>query len=315
MRVPDSGTEILDWRGVLSELGIPYYERGPNCSAGHINIPCPFCQDDPSWHLSIREETGQYYCFRDPRHSGSSPRRLLSRLVGPSELEQILRKHSRWEDLPYRGPSPSFQRQDSAISPWRCFLPARNSTECLEYLHHRGFPNPSLTADALDLRFSPVGEYAGRILFPLTNLSGELISWTGRSIRPGLEPRYKTEPVPSGTPSYFGDLHKPHLILVEGPIDAAKINITGVPGIGAVALTSLRLSETKMRELKSLKVERISLCFDKDVSYSLARSTLDLFRLIGDRSKRVDLLRLPSGYKDPGEMPCQAIKAWLSSIQ
>ncbi len=52
----------FDVRSYLDDIGIDYYESGDkNVSDGWIGIPCSFCGNDPSWHLGIHYEKGNYF--------------------------------------------------------------------------------------------------------------------------------------------------------------------------------------------------------------------------------------------------------------
>lgn len=55
----------FDIRSYLDDIGIEYKEAGEkNVSEGRVGIECPFC-DDPSWHLGIHYEAGNYFtCWR-----------------------------------------------------------------------------------------------------------------------------------------------------------------------------------------------------------------------------------------------------------
>jgi hypothetical protein len=46
----------FDLMSYLQERGIDYTEEGKNTTAGWVEVNCPFCGDDPSYHLGISAE-------------------------------------------------------------------------------------------------------------------------------------------------------------------------------------------------------------------------------------------------------------------
>jgi DNA primase len=200
---------------------------------------------------------------------------------------------------------------------WDRFLPASRDDACLDYLYDRGFDKPERVADTFDLRYSPRGEYAGRLLFPLYDAALEPKAWTGRTIR-NREPRYKTletddaaslvatspahVAVARGTPNTS-------LIVVEGPLDALKINAyAGMREVVAIGITGLNLTQGRLDLIAQWKPINIFLCLDSEKP--IAGQTRMLHTL-SRQGTPVIPLSLPSGYKDPGEVHSAVINPWI----
>src|SRR6185312_16868124 len=62
------------------------------------------------------------------------------------------------------------------------------------YLHDRGYRTQHIQwlADSYDLRYAVRGDFAYRLIVPITDRYGKLLSWTGRTIIPNEEKRYDT---------------------------------------------------------------------------------------------------------------------------
>src|SRR3990170_3506093 len=84
---------MLDIESALKSKRILYLDSGSNVSRGNINICCPFCPDDPSYHLGINLETGYWGCWRDSGHRGVTLKRLFKALGwSNSELAELFKE-------------------------------------------------------------------------------------------------------------------------------------------------------------------------------------------------------------------------------
>ena len=298
----------IDVRGLLDHLGIEWQDRGQGIRRGYVNINCPFCLDDPSYHLGIHLTPPHWYsCWRDPTHHGPSWR-LVCNLIGGNraQAEQLMLAFSS-EAVEAPPPQP---KKASGLR-WEHFDPATESPAMRDYLLSRGFPNPLRTMKLFDLRYAPYGGWAQRLLLPLYNVERQPVSWTGRSIR-GLEPRYKN--AGSETRSLVGgDLTGKSYLLVEGPMDALKIN-DSLPTneITAVSINGLNLSSEQLLLLRTRKPERIFLAID-DEALNSHRNLLDVLTFTCKPSL-IRWARVPTGYKDPGEMRPPDVIAWIGEL-
>jgi hypothetical protein len=307
---------MIAWRALFDTLRVPWRDRGSNCSRGHVNVSCPWCgRLDPSFHLTIREDTGEYYCLRTPgsMHSGKSlPWLLIGLGADPSEIDALIEEHT-----DHTQPR-SLVAVPARIVPWDRFDPAGDHEAALDYLASRGYADPAKIAARFDLRFTKVGRFAWRILLPLSGPGdlGSTIAFTGRAIR-SQTPRYLTNDsvggslyaVTSGTVRIVAlqgtafpiekKLYLSHLtrqlwtiIMCEGPFDALTLSLAN-PALppGAFYIP------------------------DRDQSVS------DTYRLITELESipsmpHIIRLELPGRHRDLGEMAAnvQEIRQWLSDL-
>ena len=314
-----------DWPSLLTSIRIPFSTHGKNVGRNHVNIQCCWCGNaDPSMHLSISTVSPTFFCQRNPSHKGGH-RPGLVRLLMQLGVERDTA--SKLLDAHY-APSTNavIERtgmvQNAVTKLWDKFSPAIENHKIMDYLkHERGFPDPHTVAIKYNLRFAPHGLWAGRVLFPFIQ-NNTVVSWTGRSFMPHLSPKYKMADVVNEQGLiYTGRSARRLCVIVEGPMDALKINAAcELLPISAVALTGLAVSEWSapspsrwLRINNYLEPASIRLlALDK---------TVDVFQVI--QIKRVltafrdpDYITpasIPEPFGDPGEMSYDAIKTWLTA--
>lgn len=303
----------VDWRSLFDHIGVAWRDSGPNTSAGNVNIACPYCGDDPSFHLAVSEEREAYYCWRRPRqHRGRNAVFLLYAL-GIPRSQAISLLNSYRSNNPQRRVLKKPPPEDAEVErEWNFFKLISDQPTYLKYLHKRGFDNPEWVARAFDLRFARAGEWAGRILFPTHDRTGRVIGWTGRAVRDDVKPKYSMKRTGHQL-LYAPLLPRRRLITVEGPFDALKINVAMYGSdTAACALNGKELNEGKLQRFVDLlqfaQVHDIAL--DNDTStaecYSIVRELAPL--LAPGATRR---LRLPST-KDAGAMSTGDIVEWLN---
>lgn len=299
----------IDWRSLFSELGVSWKDRGSNCVRGNVNIPCPACGNDPSYHLGVSEEIEAYYCYRDSRHAGRSFVRLLW-LLGQSRTEALalLNRHQgRVSVKPVEAP----REQQATNKLWANFLPASQSPQAVAYLDARGFTNSAHVINRYDLRYTPQGKWSRRVLLPFLE-GGEVLTWSGRTWEKARSPKYLTDEQKIAGLVYTPRLPRGIVVICEGPLDALKISVaTEDEDISAIALTGKGLNASKLLRLARLtRGKRVIFCPDDDVSVGEAYNLLSQLRASLDATF-MNVLRLPSGFKDPGEMALSDIAPWI----
>lgn len=305
---------FTDWRALFSEIRVDWRDRGKNTSKGNVNIHCPFCGDDIGYHLSVSEKAesdGAYFCYRDNRHRGANPLALLYALGQPrSEGRLLINKHL----LSVPVSRVQLPRREQ-VGRWPFFEPLSDAGS--RYLAKRGFEVTPRFISAYDLRSSPAGKWACRALLPMSD--GEKQSgWTGRSWRPDLEPKYLTE-APGGSIC----LPRPArstLIVVEGPLDALKINhALEREDISALAMGGKHLGPAALaaisRAARAGKAARLLLLPDADVRAAQRLSMAAELRMVAVAGRmQFGLASLPAGVKDAAEMDYAGIRAWMRGI-
>ena len=307
---------MINWPAIFDSLHVEWRDRGKNTSRGNVNIACPFCRDDPSFHLSVSLDGKGFYCYRNPnQHSGSNALFLLSKLgASKAEASALLSANSRITDAVFD--SKPVASTDSAVpAAWERFAFASDSSRCCDYLEDRGFPDPVLLTSIYDLRYAPLGRWSGRLLIPFYH-GKSVLAWTGRGLTPSIEPKYLTHAPDSTSPLFVPKLSQLPTeigIVVEGPIDALKVTDAGRGyGFSAVALAGKALTPSKLLQLSDYfsRCKRAYLALDSDVPFV---QVLQIIRELKDLAplRTLNRLPLPPGYKDPGEMSYEDIRAWL----
>lgn len=308
----------VDWRSLFDVLRIEWRDRGANTSSGNINIPCPWCRNDPSYHLAVAEERAGYYCYREPnRHSGTDLRRLLVALRVPyAQTVTLLNRYNLDAGKPVAAERPSKSPPDlgKIRGAWDRFVSASRSGQAVTYLEARGFTNPQAIIEAQDLRVAIEGSWARRLLIPYMD-AGQVLAWTGRTLD-DRQPRYLTHDAATAAMVYVAarpDTSPAEVIIVEGPLDALKIAAAvDLRYYCVIALTGKNLPAAKLLRIAQLSkgCRAISVALDADVPVSSA------YTLIADIAQAcsgcyIERLRLPPQYKDPAELPLTEISPWL----
>lgn len=313
----------MDWISFLQSNNIHHVTSGPNTSRDQIGIRCPWCgQSDESEHLSINLSGKGFRCWRQPIHSGKNPAKLIQALLNCS-WEQANALAGQAKSLPndFLSKIKSSLNKEAVVErannlklppEFKQFSTLPSCRPYLAYVNSRGFS----IEDTKDygVYYASQGLYKGRVLFTVVQ-DGKLCGWTGRTIFPSEQIRYKTlthdlekaqerGEIPSPNPIshylLFYDLivkSKAHtLILCEGPVDAWRINILGkhVGIVGTCFFTST-LSQQQLNLLHELlpRFEHKYLVLDENTFSKAARIRSDLITL------DVPVCRLPKGIKDP----------------
>lgn len=301
-----------DWRSILDEIRVPWADQGPNTSPGNLNIACPFCRDDPSHHMSIGLGGQGFFCFRDNRHKGTDPVRLLVALgQNRDAATRLLNRHLDGHSPPAeKTPVPASE----ALRAWNRFSSAAESPACLKYLASRGVVSGPNICARYDLRFAAEGEWAGRLLLPI-RMSGAIRSWTGRTVS-ARTPKYRTQPAPGVPVLYTPDNNKIGrlAVITEGPLDALNISIScqSLPYV-ALALCGKAMNASKLMEIRWYvsNCDTVLLALDADVS--LGQIYQISAELAGVLHAPIIRARLPEGCKDPGELPPESVIPWINA--
>lgn len=177
-----------------------------------------------------------------------------------------------------------------------------------DHLVRRGFGvEPLVTGGLLSRkegRSSTFDRFRGRVVFPIRNLSGEVVGFGGRLIGPG-EPKYLNSadtPVYNKRETLYGlDLTRGAIrdtgeaIVVEGYFDFASLLQAGVGNVVATCGTSF--TEQQALVLRRF-ADRVVMNYDPDAAGAMAtRRSIDLLIALGFG---VRVLRIASG-QDPDE--------------
>lgn len=285
----------MDLRKLFDTHRVRWKDRGANCAKGHINIPCPFCKNDPSYHLSINEETLEYYCFRNPKHCGRNPSWLFHCLhIDKNAYSALNLKEAPRTWVPDTRNYEGLGYFDSA----------EDSEEVLKYLESRLFSTPLEICKQFNLKVSKEGEWAGRLIIPLT------VGWTGRSMRSHINLRYKAHTSEDGFFLYRHNTSS--IIILEGAIDAMRVaSVTNQFDVAAKC--GNRLSPALLSYLKDSNYLSIWNCPDGTVPFSQHNFETATLRSYCTQSD-VNWLKMNEGVKDFGETDETSARQMLSML-
>lgn len=319
------------WERFLRRHKVEYVTSGPNVAKGYVGVKCPFCGSaDPSEHMSI-DLRGRYWrCWRNSSHSGKSKAVLIRRLIRCTEEEA---QRLAGEDV---APAPDNSELAGSLDKLRQsanllagsvekapltfpreFHPLLNGRPMagafIAYLHDRGYRDGEVRwlAEMYGLHYATIGPFAWRLIIPIYDRGGKLLTWTGRAISANTQPRYKTLSVSNGPalastsntllglPLLWGAQDSRVLVICEGPFDALRLATSGVAlGVHATCLFGLRASSDQRAIFQGLeeRFARFYLLLDASAESQRLRLARQLLPV------KLRALRLPSGVDDPGDL-------------
>lgn len=162
--------------------------------------------------------------------------------------------------------------------------------------------------------------FRGRVMFPIRNVGGQTVGFSGRVIDPKDEPKYLNSPetdifkkseVLFGIDLARGAVKKENLaIVVEGQMDMITPFLAGTKNI--VACLGTALSWPQLQLLRRF-TENVSLSFDTDLAGdTAARRGIELAEEAG---LTVRLITLPSPLKDPDECVRTKPEVWRRAVK
>lgn len=199
---------------------------------------------------------------------------------------------------------------------------APNDWEILTtFLLKKGFKQKDLIDSGLSIASdrgkAPYDRFRNRVMFPVFNLNGAEIGFSGRILGQG-EPKYLNSPdtlIFNKSNCVYG-LHQGRsilkqenlAILVEGNLDVISSHQVGVKNVFAPLGTSLTSSQLGIVRRFT---DRIAFCFDSDsAGVSATKRSIELAE---NQDFNVKIIPLPSG-KDPDECIRENPDSWKESV-
>lgn len=317
----------FDWVAFFEKNYINYRTDGPNCGRNNIVCKCPWCGvADSSEHMGVHLETGMFGCWRNARHRGRNPVRLIAALLGCSwaEAEELWGKRPVVASGSLLATVSNVLADKDTLAPHKkdLSLPEdfRKLTEWgagkpfITYLVGRGFVAPDEFAAQYDLRYTISGRWKHRVIVPLYGKDGELLTWVGRAIN-DHPIRYDTLAKDDGavqTPKQV--IYRPPgieqggrlLVVTEGPFDALKVDYYARKyGARSTCVFGVATVQTQVYQLASLaeSFHRTIVLYDEGERIK----ALVMARQIGAR-----VAELPRSADDPGNMTKDQIKALVT---
>ena len=302
----------------LKKHSILYKMSGKNVIRGNVGIKCPLCHNDKSFHCNISLQTGYFFCWRNSSHRGTLQYLSLI-LTGSGISVPVEINDNEFRELFNNRIEVKDNKLLSFNFPSLCEFKKHNVFT--EYLVGRGFDDPKEVAMKYDIRYSLYNKWGWRLIFPIS-IYGRVVSYLGRSIQkynylPYMELSKEESIIPPKSCIYnfdnifFND--SKHLIVTEGVFDAIKIDYYSPTNISATCLFTKRLKSDDQLVLLSEVVDKfddISILLDADAMFE-SMELAEVLRLLG---KKINTLRLPTRFKDPGEMTEKDVKDFCKEI-
>lgn len=270
---------------LLQRSGVPTAPPGHHhVRAGWVGVDCPSCS--PGWgkfRLGFEINSGRGSCWTCGKVDAVAVLAGLCR-ISLRDAVAVLRR------------SPDFPLDDRAFTGVLKLpvagplLPAHRA-----YLERRGL-DPDRTADIWGIGgIGPHATLGWRILIPISDRRGRVVSWTSRSINPNAEQRYISagaadEAVPHKEILYGAHLVAHSVIVFEGAVDVWTV------GPGTVATCGTGYSAAQLIEISKYPVRAV--CFDNQPDAQ--RRAEMLCRELAPFPGRTENVILETG-KDPNE--------------
>jgi hypothetical protein len=232
-------------------------------------------------------------------------------LPDSDEFAQTWRKQLGLEALPDRPRSLTFPKEIKPLT-----RDARFARGFWRYLtdplpEGRGFTDDQAewVAATFKLHYAITGRFAYRIVIPVFDRLGNLMTWTGRALDAEADIRYLTlsseEALAApgnlvlGLPILSKAAPTRCLSVCEGPFDAMSVTALGhEKGVWGTCLFGLELSEAQSNLLFDIgdQFDRMRLLIDPNEAW---------LRNLSIRSglpRRCQPIKIPQGFKDPGEL-------------
>lgn len=227
----------------LSDYHIRYWTHGKNCQPGWVNITCPFC-GDTSNHLGINLTAGNCFCWKC---GGKSLWRIIHTLLPSVNPTDILEEY---DDV------PRYLTKRKNAKAIELDLPGDPLTSIAkQYLRKRRF-DPDYLESTYNLRYGGItGDWRYRIIIPIYDRRGKLLTYQGRDITGKLEERYKTLAIEKSVVNpkdvFFNiqNATKDVVGVVEGAFDVMRMGDNFICGLGTTLTQNQLLSLTEFSKV------------------------------------------------------------------
>jgi|TARA_R110000765_G_scaffold39381_6_gene85693 DNA primase len=146
-------------------------------------------------------------------------------------------------------------------------------------------------------------DHIGRIVFPVRDISGRIVSFNGRHTTGGT-PKYMISPAGAKLPLYpIVEPIQGSIILVEGIYDMVNLHDKGLTN-AVCTFGTKNINEDKLRMLSIQGVEEVIIFFDGDTAgQDAAKEVKEMVEQVGLTSRNVGLKDT-----DPGALPLKSVQ-------
>jgi len=321
-----ANAKILD---ILDELGVPYKEK-----YNYVNACCPVHNGDRKDAWSWQIDIGIWKCFsngcqdtygndifglvRGIRDCGfKEALEFVRDLVGGELNEEKIKELKDARD------NRVFVYSAKKKVPQKVY-----EDTCLQrityhdYLEKRGFTREIIEKYHIGIGKENHGYMVDRIIFPIRNLDGQIVAFSGRT----LHADWKERGIPKWKHSKDFELHANKMlfnidqakeeiertgiaILVEGPLDALRLIESGIKNV--VAVLGKTLYNGQISELIRAGATRLIIAFDND---NPGKTGADKAVKLAAPFFDVTKVEITSGQKDYGEMNAKEVWEMFNAL-
>lgn len=285
-----------DLERVLLDLLKQYNISTQSHMGNEITMYCPFHQNTNSPAFYINVKTGLWQCFNPSCGKTGNFRQLYKHLTGkafgreisidPSELQRAI--DSGFEK---NSDGKSLDLDDIAVD-------YEGDVECLKTLIERDFTLETLKS--FEIGYSKVRD---RVVIPVRDHNYKVVAFIGRAIHEYQEPRYLYSKGFKRAEVLFNlnnAKRYDEVIVCEGSLDAIKVHQAGFPGV--VATLGAKVSPNQFSLMRKF-FDTITVFSDSDLAGEQMKSDI----ILNCQGKNLQVMRIPDGLKDPGEMSKEQI--------
>lgn len=324
--------ERIDMESYLDREGIAY--RVTNGSRGlQLNLKeCPKCGGD-KWKVFLNADTGLGNCFSGSCEAKFNKWSFIDAHLGHNKHQTYEHIKQIAREMGWRPPRTVAKQVN--IEKAKLVIPDSHEIPVygknVKYLENRGISAD--VAKFFHLRVSTHGkfnysmegrglsqDYSNRIIIPIFDLDGELVSFQGRDISGTAEKKYLFPPGFASTGKYLYNGQNctglETVVMGEGAFDVIAIKIAmdsdpALRDIGALGSFGKHLSfgegETQLSQfvrLKSLGLKNVVIMWDGEIAAT--DDAIEAGRLLRDLGLNVRIAYLPKD-KDPNEVPAKVV--------
>ncbi len=327
---------------------LPLKKAGVNFKA-----PCPF-HNEKSPSFVVSPERGIWHCFGCQKGGDAITFLMEKEGLEFKDALEMLAKKAGIELKGRKGPKNDsrdrlFEAHSKAVEFFHYLLMEHKlGTKALEYLHKRGLTDETIKAfkigyapnswQSLTTHLTKRGfkieeliaaglvipshnrgydRFRGRIVFPLVDIKGNTIGFSGRVLEGG-EPKYLNTPQTDifdkgrfffGLQLTKGEVRqKKVMIVTEGEMDMLMSYQAGVRNV--VASKGTALTQNQVEIIKKY-CDTVALCFDMDLAGDAAsRRGIEMADQAG---LQIKVVQVPEG-KDPAELCVKDPEAWKKAV-
>lgn len=294
---------MIDIITLLEDNNVDYSTSGKNTSRGWVELNCPFCGNDPSFHLGINLSSGIYHCWicgaKGPLE------KYLQHQLGLSR-EKVKKLTSEYGINFHEEEDP---KRNAAQIVFPKGLEDHIPSLHKNFLRQRGFsPDEMIKKHQLKAYYHLGKEWAYRIVIPIF-INNEMVSFIARDITGKQIPKYKNlsneQSIINTKNCLYGiDSIKKggKAILVEGVFDQWRV------GDGSCALLGTEYTTQQLFLLYEKELKEVYVMLDADAT----KKAYKLGHVLSTFIPRVEVIEIDEG--DPSDMSQQEIEKLRKEI-